>query len=90
MNLRDIKKDIEWVIGSFIDDCSLFLAYNSAKDPSKVGDLIEDAFELNNNLRDKINHPAEGNKKAYYNEIIKELLVKVDELCEKLSAVVSE
>lgn len=90
MNLRDIKKDVEWVIGSYIDDCTLFLAYNSAKDPSKVADLIEEAVELNNSLRDKINHPAEGKKRAYYTEIVKELLVKVDELCEKLSAAVSE
>lgn len=90
MNLRDIKKDIEWVIGSFIDDCSLFLAYNSAKDPSKVGELIEEAVELNNTLRDKVNHPCEGKKKAYYDDIVKELLVKMDELCEKLSAVISE
>ena len=28
MNLRVIKKDIEYFIGEFIDDCSLFVALN--------------------------------------------------------------
>lgn len=32
MNLRDIKKDIEYVIGAFIDDCSLFSAINQKAD----------------------------------------------------------
>lgn len=32
MNLRDIKKDIEYVIGAFVDDCTLFLNVNPGKD----------------------------------------------------------
>ena len=32
MNLRDIKKDIEYVIGAFIDDCSLFSVVNKSAD----------------------------------------------------------
>ena len=32
MNLRDIKKDIEYVIGAFVDDSTLFLNVNHGKD----------------------------------------------------------
>ena len=32
INLRDIKKDIEYVIGAFVDDCTLFLNVNPGKD----------------------------------------------------------
>ena len=32
INLRDIKKDIEYVIGAFVDDSTLFLNVNHGKD----------------------------------------------------------
>lgn len=32
MNLRDIKKDIEYVIGAFVDDGTLFLNVNPGED----------------------------------------------------------
>ena len=33
MNLRDIKKDIEYVIGAFVDDCALFLSVHPGISP---------------------------------------------------------
>ena len=42
MNLRDIKKDIEYFIGEFIDDCSLFIALNPNKDTEKVSGIIDE------------------------------------------------
>lgn len=89
MNLRVIKKDIEYAIGEFIDDCTLFVALNPSKGQDEIAKIIDEAVDLNNNLKDKVNHP-EGNKKAFYNGVYKELMEKLDELCEKLSTVVSE
>lgn len=89
MNLRDIKKDIEYVIGEFIEDCSLFIALNSGSDSKNIDALIDEAVELYNNLKDKVSHPEGENKKAFYNNIRKELLEKVDGLCERLSEAVS-
>ena len=86
MNLRDIKKDIEFVIGEFIDDCALFLAKHPEGD---LTDLIEEAVDLYNDLKDKAAVKVEGNLKAYYNGLRKELLEKTDALYEKLSAAVS-
>lgn len=31
MNLRDFKKDVEYFVGEFVDDCSLFIALNPHK-----------------------------------------------------------
>ena len=90
MNLRDIKKDIEYIIGEFIDDCSLFVTLNPGKDSDEVAKIIEEAVDLYNDLRDKVNAKVDGNKKAYYNGIRKELFEKTDELCEKLSVAVSK
>lgn len=88
MNLRDIKKDIEYVLSAFVEDCSIVAAVNTKASDDKIGELMEEAIDLYNELRDKVNAPIEGSKKAYYNELRKEILVKTDALYEKLSAAV--
>ena len=90
MNLRDIKKDIEYFIGEFIDDCSLFIALNPKKGSEEVSGIIDEAVDLYNSLKDKINHPAEGAKRAYYDGIRREMLEKLDTLSEKLSSIISK
>ena len=89
MNLRVLKKDIEYFVAEFIDDCALFVALNPHTDADEIAQIIDEAVELYNSLRTRANHP-EGPKKAYYNGLIKEMFEKLDELCEKLSAVVSK
>ena len=54
MNLRDIKKDIEYVIGAFVDDCALFLSVHPGKNADEVANLIDGAVDLFNELRDKL------------------------------------
>lgn len=90
MNLRDIKKDIEYIIGEFIDDCTLFIALNPGKNSDEVAKIIDEAVDLYNELKDKINAKVEGNRKVYYNGIRKELFERTDALCEKLSSAVSK
>ena len=85
MNLRVIKKDIEYFIGEFIDDCSLFVALNPGQDTDAIANIIDEAVDL----KDKVNHP-EGSKKAFYNGVRKELFDGIDALCEKLSAAISK
>ena len=87
MNLRDIKKDIEYVIGSFVDDCALFLDTHPGKNADAIADLIDGAVDLYNELRDKVNSP-EGNKRAFYESVRKDLLEKTDALYDKLSEAV--
>ena len=87
MNLRDIKKDIEYVIGAFVDDCALFLSTHPGKNADGIANLIDGAVDLFNDLRDKLAHP-EGNKKAFYNGVRKELLEKTDALYDQLSEAV--
>ena len=89
MNLRVFKKDIEYFVAEFIDDCALFVALNPSKDVDEISNIIDEAVELYNSLKQRANHP-EGNKKAFYRNLTKEMFEKLDELCEKLSAVVSK
>ena len=89
MNLRVFKKDIEFFVAEFIDDCALFVALNPHKDADKIVAIIDEAVELYNDLKCRANHP-EGNKKAFYTGLTKEMFEKLDELCEKLSSAVSK
>jgi hypothetical protein len=87
MNLRDIKKDIEFLIGDFVEDCLLFAMLHPEKDVTAVEGLINEASDLADTLFDKVNHPAADVKlRTYYNRIGVELLTGLDGLYEKLSA----
>mgnify|MGYP002624870435 FL=1 len=89
MNLRDIKKDIEYVLGAFIDDCAVFATINPNADDEELSSLLDEAIEAYNELKDKVNaKKIEGNKRSYYASLREEVLAKTDGLYEKLSAVV--
>lgn len=91
MNLRDIKKDIEYVLSAFVEDCSIVAAVNPKANEAEIGEIMEKAIELYNDLRDKaVAKDIEGSKKAYFNGLRKEILVKVDALYEELSAAVKK
>ena len=89
MNLRVFKKDIEYFVGEFIDDCALFVALNPHKDADEIAQIIDEAVDLYNELKMKANHP-EGNKRAFYTALTKERFEKIDGLFEKLSSVISK
>ena len=88
MNLRVIKKDIEYFVSEFIDDCMLFASLNPEKNTDAIADIVDEAVELYNDLKHKANHP-EGAKRAFYNNLVKEMFEKLDGLCEKLSQVIT-
>jgi len=90
MNLRDIKKDIEYVLGAFIDDCSVFATVNANASDEELSGLLDEAIDLYNELKDKVNAKIEGKKRTYYASLRKEILEKTDALYEKLSKVVKE
>ena len=89
MNLRVIKKDIEYVLGAFIEDCSVFATINPNAPEDELGKLLDEAVDLYNELKDKVNAQVEkGKKKAYFNGLRKEVLEKTDGLYDKLSQIV--
>jgi hypothetical protein len=90
MNLRDVKKDIEYVLSAFVDDCYFLAACSPDISDDDLSNLLDEAIDLFNDLKDKVNVPVEGSKKAYFNDLRKELLEKTDELYTKLSDVVKD
>ncbi len=89
MNLRDIKKDIDYVLSAFIEDCSLVAAVNPKVSEEKASELLEQAIDLYNELRDKVNRP-EGAARGYYNALRKEVLERTDALYSSLSEAVQK
>ncbi len=90
MNLRDFKKDVEYVVGDFVDDCSLFITLNPNKSADKVAEVISEAVDLYNDLKDKANSKVEPKeRKAWFLNLRKEMFEKTDALYEKLSAIVT-
>ena len=88
-SLRGIKKDIDYVLSAFIEDCSLVAAVNAKVTEEKASALLDKAIELYNELRDKAAH-ADGPAREYYNALRKEVLEKTDALYEELSAAVKK
>ncbi len=89
MNLRVIKKDIEFLIGDFVEDCLLFAMLHPDKDLESVEQLINKASDLADSLFYRVNHPDKSNKKAikaHYKAVGHDLIAGLDGLCEELSA----
>ncbi|MBO4817488.1 MAG: hypothetical protein J5498_04305 [Bacteroidales bacterium] len=89
MNLRDFKKDVEYFVGDFIDDCALFLLRNPEKATDEVSAVIEEAVDLYNEMKDKGNAKVDVKKSTYYAGLRKEMFEKIDALYEKLSDIIA-
>ena len=87
MNLRVIKKDIEFLVSDFVDDCILFaMLHPEDEKTAEAEKLINEACELANNLFERVNHPDKNAIKAHYKAVTMDLLKGLDGLCERLSA----
>ena len=54
MNLRDIKKDIDYVFSAFIEDCTTVAAVNANASTEELEKLYEEAIDTYNEMRDKV------------------------------------
>ena len=91
MTLRDFKKDVEYFVGEFVDDCSLFITLNPHKSTEKMAEVVSEAVDLYNDLKDKANAKVEPKmRKSWFAGLRKEMFEKTDALYEKLSAIVAE
>ncbi|MGM9741952.1 MAG: hypothetical protein ACI3ZC_02695 [Candidatus Cryptobacteroides sp.] len=90
MNLRDFKKDVDYFVGEFVDDCTLFMSVNPHKDTEKIAAVIDEAVDLYNDMKDRANSKVEKNaRKAWFAGLRKEMFERVDALYEKLSNIVA-
>ncbi len=87
MNLRTIKKDIEFFVGELLDDCLIYFELSGGANEEEVGQIMGEALDLEDDLREKVNNrPKEIKASTYYKGITKELMEKLDGLYDRLSA----
>ena len=88
MNLRVIKKDIEFLVSDFIEDCALFATLHPEDEKiDEIEKLINEACDLADSLFERVNHPDKSAVKAHYKAVSVDLLKGLDDLCERLSAI---
>lgn len=90
MNLRVIKKDINYIVDEFVSDAVISMSFHDDNEKSEqIVGLINDVLDLRDEVLSKVSHP-EGEKKAYYRNLTDELLGSLDVMYDKLSGIVAK
>jgi hypothetical protein len=88
-SVRELKKDIDYLIYEVIADCFVFSDLHPDLRSDELSAIISDAVELRNDLIARVNNPdGKDNPKivrAYYKSVGKDLLSGVDNLFTRLS-----
>jgi hypothetical protein len=84
-NVRDLKKDINYVLGDIIEAVYVWEYTNTSKDTKKSEAIIDEAIETFDGLIAKVNEKKVDNKKAHFKAINAELETKGRALIEKIN-----
>ena len=78
MNLRVIKKDINYMVDEFVSDAVISMSFhNDNEKAEQIVDLINEVLDLRDEMLSRVSHP-EGDKRAYYRNLTDELLSALD------------
>lgn len=84
-NVRDLKKDINYVLGDIIEAVYVWEYTNTSKDTKKSEAIIDEAIETFDELIAKVNNKKVENKKAHFKSINEELETKGRALIDKIN-----
>ena len=84
-NKRDLKKDINYVLGDIIEAVYVWEYTNTDKDTKKSEAIIDEAIVTFDELITKVNAKDVENKKAHFKTINTELEAKGKSLIEKIN-----
>jgi hypothetical protein len=88
-SIRDLKKDIDYLIYEVISDCFTFSQLHPEIKPDELSAIISDAVDFRNDLIARVNNPDGKDNpkivKSYYQKVGKDLLSGVDKLFSRLS-----
>ena len=79
-SVKNLKKDLNNVIGEIIQNINLWELENSEKDLKKSEKLVDKCFDVFDNLIIKIHQKDIKNKKKHYKNLSLELTKKAGEL----------
>lgn len=84
-NVRNLKKDINYVLGDIIEAVYVWEFTNTDKDTKKSEAIIDEAIATFDELIAKVNSKNVDNKKAHFKAITNELEDKGRALIEKIN-----
>lgn len=84
-NIRDLKKDINYVLGDIIEAVYIVEAANGKQDSKEGAKIIDSAIETFDDLIAKVNQRNVDNRKTHFNKVREELEKKATGLVEKLN-----
>lgn len=79
-SVRDLKKDINYVLGDIIEAVYIVEATNNTQDSKEGAAVIDGAIATFDDLIAKVNQKKVVNKKAHLNSVRKELETKAKDL----------
>jgi len=84
-NVRDLKKDINYILGDIIEAVYIWEYSNTDKDTKKSEAIIDEAITTFDELIAKVNDRSVENKKAHFKAINKDLEDKGRALIDKIN-----
>ncbi|SNZ02102.1 hypothetical protein [Flagellimonas pacifica] len=84
-SIRDLKKDVNFVLGDIIEAVYLWEAGSNNRDSEEGTIIIDKAIAVFDDLMDKIHQKDVDNNKAHFKDIRAQLEEKATELVEELN-----
>ncbi len=84
-NVKNLKKDINYVLGDIIEAVYLFEMSTTGKPTETSNELIDEAIATFDNLITKVNAKKVENKKAHFKQINVELEQAANQLVAKIN-----
>ncbi|WP_298794759.1 hypothetical protein [uncultured Allomuricauda sp.] len=84
-SIRDLKKDVNFVLGDIIEAVYLWEAGSNNADSKEGSAIIDDAISVFDDLMGKIHQKDVDNNKAHFKDIRVQLEDKATKLIEKLN-----
>ncbi len=85
-NVRNLKKDINYVLGDIIEAVYIWESANPDKDRKKSEAIIDEAIATFDDLIEKVNAKGIENHKAHFKGIVDELETKGRAMIDKINA----
>ena len=82
---RNLKKDINYIIGDIFTECHIYKKLVTGTDKEAADALIVDLLRIDNDFNARISHTEPGNAKEYYRTLIKDFQKQISEVIDKLA-----
>jgi len=84
-SIKNLKKDINYVLGDIIEECYLFEMVNPEADKKKTEAIIDEAIEAFDGFVERVNDAKVDNKRAHFKAINSDLEATAKKLIEKVN-----